>query len=152
MELNQRNRPAKKSLMRPLTILLILCCFWSCAVREPASPGPVSLNGTWIPVKQELAGMPMPASAFESYRLILTDSLYSYGSTQADQGTIRYANGKMDIYGRVGPNSGKHFTAIYKHTNGQLTICYNLAGDSYPVKFDSRDHPMFFLAVFKKNE
>jgi hypothetical protein len=47
-------------------------------------------------------------------------------------------------------NTGKHFTAIYKYENEELTICYNLAGDSYPQSFDSKGKPMYFLAVFKK--
>jgi hypothetical protein len=56
----------------------------------------------------------------------------------------------MDIYGKEGVNAGKHFTAIYKIENGQLTICYNLSGDGYPEAFETNTKPTLFLSVFKK--
>ena len=75
----------------------------------------------------------------------------------ADKGEVTYNNGKMDIYGKEGVNAGKHFTAIYKYENlpaggagGQLTICYNLMGDSYPEAFETKSKPVLFLSVFKK--
>ena len=57
----------------------------------------------------------------------------------------------MDIYGKEGVNSGKHFTAIYKFEEGLLTICYNLSGDRYPEAFETKGKPMYFLSVFKRN-
>ena len=56
----------------------------------------------------------------------------------------------MDIYGKEGVNTGKHFTAIYQFENGKLTVCYNLSGDSYPETFETKGKPMFFLSVFNK--
>jgi hypothetical protein len=56
----------------------------------------------------------------------------------------------MDIYGREGVNAGKHFTCIYKYENEELTVCYNLKGDSYPQAFETKDKPLFFLSAFKK--
>ena len=56
----------------------------------------------------------------------------------------------MDIYGKEGINAGKHFTAIYKYQNNQLTICYNLKGDSYPTAFETSAGPTLFLSVFQK--
>jgi uncharacterized protein (TIGR03067 family) len=56
----------------------------------------------------------------------------------------------MDIYGKEGVNNGKHYTAIYKLENGQLSICYNLKGDSYPGSFDTKGKPLFFISVFRK--
>jgi hypothetical protein len=47
-------------------------------------------------------------------------------------------------------HTGKHFTAIYKYENEQLTICYNLSGDSYPETFETKGKPMYFLSIFKK--
>ncbi len=57
----------------------------------------------------------------------------------------------MDIYGKEGVNTGKHFTAIYKIENGQLTICYNLLGNIYPEAFETKGKPMYFLSLFKKD-
>jgi len=56
----------------------------------------------------------------------------------------------MDVYGREGVNAGKHFTSIYKLENEQLSVCYNLGGDSYPESFDTKGKPKYFLAVFKR--
>ena len=88
-----------------------------------------TLNGTWIPVKQEMGGKEFPKAAFENYKLVISeDTLYNYGN---DMGSLKYDEGKMDIYGHKGPNKGKHITAIYKFEDDQLTICYNLAGDGF---------------------
>jgi hypothetical protein len=46
---------------------------------------------------------------------------------------------------------GKHFTALYKLDNNQLTIVYNLKGDSYPLDFETKSKPTLFLSVFKKD-
>ena len=109
-----------------------------------------NLNGTWIPVKQEIGGRDLPAAAFEKYKLIMTDSIYIYSVVDQDKGVIKYSNGKMDIYGKEGPNAGKHYTAIYKLEKGQLIICYNLAGDSYPEGCDTKVKPTLFLSVYNK--
>ena len=58
----------------------------------------------------------------------------------------------MDIYGEEGVNAGRHFTAIYKYENEELYICYNLKGDSCPGTFETKDKPLFFLSVFKKEQ
>jgi uncharacterized protein (TIGR03067 family) len=108
------------------------------------------LNGTWIPVKQEMGGGPLPAAAYQNYKLTINDSIYTYGTAETDRGMISYGTKKMDIYGRAGVNAGKHYTAIYKLENGELTICYNLSGKGYPGTFDSKGQSLYFLSVFKK--
>ncbi len=108
------------------------------------------LNGTWIPVRQEMAGKDLPKAAFENYKLAISDdTVYNYGN---DTGTLSYNDGKMDIYGHKGPNQGKHITAIYKIGDDQLTICYNLTGDSYPNDYETKSRPMLFLSVYKKGQ
>jgi uncharacterized protein (TIGR03067 family) len=108
------------------------------------------LNGTWLPVKQEFSGTVMPKTAYETHKLIMTDSNYTFYAESVDKGVVKYSNGKMDIYGKEGVNNGKHFTAIYKIENGELIICYNLLGTSYPETYGTKDKPMFFMSVFKK--
>jgi hypothetical protein len=56
----------------------------------------------------------------------------------------------MDIYGKDGVNAGKHFTALYKYEEDQLTVIYNLSDDSYPVSFDTKGKTSLFLSVYKK--
>ncbi len=108
------------------------------------------LNGTWVPVQQELAGKQLPAAAFEKQKLVISNNAYTFTAESVDKGELKYGDGKMDIYGKEGVNTGKHFTAIYKLEQGQLTICYNLAGDSYPGTFESKSKPTLFLSVFRK--
>lgn len=110
------------------------------------------LNGTWIPVKQELGGTSLPAAAFEKQRLIISDSMYTVIAESTDKGTVKYNGNKMDIYGKDGVNAGKHFTAIYKYENEQLSICYNLSGGTYPETFDTKGKPLFFLSLFKREK
>ena len=107
-------------------------------------------NGTWTPIKQEIGGTILPNTAFSNQRLILTDSTYTVEAESIDKGTVKYDGDKMDIFGKEGVNAGKHFTAIYKFENEQLTICYNLQGDGYPESFGTNGKPMFFLSVFRK--
>jgi uncharacterized protein (TIGR03067 family) len=111
---------------------------------------PDDLTGTWIPVKQEINGVAMPKAVFENQKLVLTDSTYTFSAESVDKGIVKYNGDKMDIYGKEGVNTGKHFAAIYKLENDELTICYNLSGDSYPESFETKGKPKFFLSVFKK--
>jgi uncharacterized protein (TIGR03067 family) len=111
------------------------------------------LNGTWIPVKQEIGGKELPKAVYEKQKLVIVDSNYILSAESVDKGVVKYGDGdKMDIYGKEGVNTGKHFTAIYKFENEQLTICYNLAGDSYPDGFETKSKPTLFLSVFTKQQ
>jgi len=103
-----------------------------------------------VPINEEMGGTLFPKAAFEKQRLILSDSNYTLIAESIDKGVVKYRDNKMDIYGKDGVNAGKHFTAIYKLENEQLTVCYNLAGNNYPEAFDTKGKPMYFLAVFKK--
>ncbi|MGZ3905028.1 MAG: hypothetical protein ACXVC6_15105 [Bacteroidia bacterium] len=135
--------------MKQNLFLLLLClCFAGFAQKQ--KPIRFTLNGSWTPVKQEMGGKELPKTVFEKQKLVMIDSSYTVKAESIDKGIARYKNGKMDIYGHDGVNKGKHFTAIYKQEKGFLYICYNLAGDSYPKNYESKDHPMFFLSVFKR--
>lgn len=135
--------------MRLLTFILLLFTFFSCAPAKKASQTSNILNGTWVPVKQELGGKELPAVVFEKQKLIMSDSTYTVIAESIDKGLVKYNDTKIDIYGTEGVNTGKHFTAIYKLENGQLTVCYNLLGDSYLETLESKGKPMYFLSVFK---
>lgn len=108
------------------------------------------LNGNWIPVQEEIGGTAIPANSFQGQKLVLSDSNYTFNAESVDKGVVRCSGNKMDIYGKEGVNSGKHFTAIYKLENDQLTICYNLSGDGYPEAFVTKGNSNLFLSVFKK--
>lgn len=136
--------------MKQLSILFIICLVIGCTGTKNAASKPNKLNGSWVPVKQEIGGSVLPNIAFAKQRLVINDSTYTLTAESVDKGIVKYTGTKMDIYGRDGVNKGRHFTAIYKYENEELTICYNLAGDSYPETFETKGKRLFFLCIFKK--
>src|SRR5262245_34379083 len=136
--------------MKNILLSALILLFAACNTPKHASSAASKLNGSWTPVKEEFGGNSVPPASFQTQKLIVNDSTYSFTAESVDKGVVRYDGDKMDIYGREGVNSGKHFTARYKLENDQLSICYNLAGDAYPESFDTKGKPKYFLAVFKK--
>lgn len=137
--------------MRVVSFIFLLALSIGCSSSKKTTQQPNHFNGTWLPVKQEFSGAAMPPSVYAKQKLIISDSTYTVVAESVDKGVIKYSgDNKMDIYGKEGPNAGKHFTAIYKYENEELTVCYNLAGNSYPESFDTKGKPMFFMSVFKR--
>lgn len=136
--------------MRSILLLCLLAAGVGCSSSKHVKMKPNELNGTWKPVKQEIAGKQLPAVAFEKQKLIISDNKYTVVAESVDKGEVTFKDGKMDIYGKEGVNAGKHFTAIYEYKNGELTVCYNLSGDSYPTAFETSSQPMLFLSVFHR--
>jgi len=133
------------------TFAVLFLIILSSSIHSHAQTG--SLDGTWMPTKQEFAGQVFPASVYQKQILVIKDNTYTVTAESVDKGEVKYGEGnKMDIYGKDGVNAGKHFTAIYKYENGLLTICYNLAGDAYPESFETKPKTLLFLSVFKKAE
>jgi len=127
-----------------LQLLLTLITFTMTSITA------TRLDGTWIPVKQEIGGTILPSTAFEKQKLIISDSNYTFVAESVDKGVVKYQDDKMDIYGKEGVNIGKHFTARYKYDKDELTVCYNLSGDSYPENFETQGKHNLFLCVFKR--
>lgn len=92
----------------------------------------------------------MPASFYVNQKLVIDDTLYTMNAESVDKGFVKTIGNKLDIWGRDGVNAGKHFTGIYKREKGELTVCYNLAGDSYPESFSTEGKSLYFLSVFKR--
>jgi len=132
-------------LILPVLMLIISCT--ATQNRHPYS----QLNGNWTPVKQEMGGKELPENYFRTQKLIIQDTVYSLTAESVDTGTLTYKNGQMDIYGKEGVNKNKHFTALYKLEGKQLTIVYNLKGDSYPSAFETKSNPALFLSVYQKD-
>ncbi len=138
--------------MKQLFILTLICLTFGCATTKKSLISSNILNGTWTPIKQEIGGKDLPTVVFQTQKLIINDSTYTLSAESVDKGTLNYKGGQMDIYGKEGVNANKHFTAIYNLDNDQLTICYDLKGDSYPTKFETKSKPTLFLSVFKKDQ
>ena len=132
-----------------LSLLILGICFIS---AKNASMPSGKLDGSWVPVRQEMAGKALQKDDFANQKLMISDSNYTFTAESVDKGVLKYGDGKMDIYGREGVNRGRHFTALYKYENGELAICYNMAGDTYPEGFETKGKRLFFLSVFKKEE
>jgi uncharacterized protein (TIGR03067 family) len=149
---NQKAMQANKSMqMHQLVCLLFIGFCVGCSSAKKATGIPTFLNGSWTPIKQEIGGTPLPKAVFEKQKLVISDSIYTLTAESVDKGILKVSDNKMDIYGREGINKGKHFAAIYKMENGELTICYNLSGLSYPETYETKGKPLFFLSVFKKD-
>ena len=144
--------------MRLITFISLFVFGINCTSTKNATIQSNKLNGTWVPIQQEMGGTSLPKAVFESQKLIISDSTYTFIAESIDKGVVKYRDDKMDIYGKEGVNTGKHFTAIYKYENlptgqagEQLTICYNLSGNGYPEAFETKGKPMYLLSVFKKS-
>ncbi len=131
------------------TLFMLLTFVIACTGPKHAGSSKI-YNGTWIPFSEEFGGKQIPKASFETQKLVINDTDYTFTAESIDKGIVKRNGDKMDIYGKIGVNAGKHFTALCKMENGELTICYNLAGDSYPENFDTRSKPAFFLCMYKK--
>ena len=56
------------------------------------------LNGTWVPVQQKLVAQYFQKQPSKNKRLSLTIAIITAESV--DKGVVKYANNKMDIYGK----------------------------------------------------
>lgn len=137
--------------MRTILLLALAIVLLGCSATKTGSKNRWPLNGNWIPIQQEMGGKALPANYFKTQKLVIQDSTYTLSAESVDKGILRYQNGQMDIYGKEGVNQGKHFPALYKMENNQLTIIYNLKGDGYPSGFETKSSPLLFLSVFKKD-
>lgn len=133
---------------------IIVFCFIiliaACTGPKQTINTPNPLDGDWVPQRQEIGGRALPPAAFAGQLLTMHDSSYTLVAESIDKGVARINGNKMDIYGREGVNKGKHFSALYQLLNGELTICYNLAGTGYPDSLSTRGKPLYFLSVFRK--
>ncbi len=136
--------------MRSLLFMCIVLTMLGCAGNNNISRKVNTLNGAWLPIRQEMGGKPLPSIIYEKQQLVINGLQFTLTAESIDKGDLQYKDGKMDIYGRVGVNAGKHFMAIYTLEKDQLTICYNLAGNSYPTSFETKAGTILFLAVYKK--
>lgn len=142
-----------KKHLTPLFCCALICaiCFaFGCTGGKQAGSKSRLYDGTWVPVAEEIGGTALPPAAFATQKLEIVGNAYTMTAESVDKGELKYDGDKMDIYGKEGVNAGKHFMALYKFENEQLTICYNLKGDSYPTAFATKGQPLFFMATFKK--
>jgi len=112
-----------------------------------------ALNGTWIPIDGELAGLPFPETVLRTLTLTVKDGKYTVDAAgKLDKGTVRnYPNDSprgMDITGVEGPNAGKTFPAIYDLSGDTLRVCYDLGGVARPTAFRTAPGTQQFLVTY----
>ena len=103
--------------MRNSILLFVIICIISCAGSKNSTGNGHQLNGSWVAVFQEFGGNPLPATAYDNQKLIISDSNFTVIAESVDKGTVKVSSNQLDIFGKEGVNKGKHFTAIFKLEN-----------------------------------
>src|SRR5712671_694551 len=117
-----------------LSILLLAVLFAAVATTLAAekSADAKNIQGTWLPVKGELAGQPMADEVLKTITLQLNGGKYEVTAENVDKGTYTLDSAAkpkiIDITGAEGPNAGKKIPAIYELNGDTLRICYGLGG------------------------
>ena len=115
------------------------------------------IHGTWIPVKAELGGQPLPEAVLKTITLKLNGGKYDVSVAGApDKGTYTLdvsSNPKsMVIKGTDGPNKGKTIPAIYELETDELRICYDLSGNQRPAGFKSIAGTRLYLVTYHRKK
>ena len=144
-----------------MKIAILLCAFSlaavvTCLAGENTGDAR-NIEGTWLPVKAELAGQQMSDATLKSIRYLkLTGGKYEVLAESLDKGDYTIdpaAKPKViDIAGVEGPNAGKNIPAIYEFDGDRLTICYGLGGTKRPTEFKTEKGTMNFLITYKRKK
>jgi uncharacterized protein (TIGR03067 family) len=116
-----------------------------------------AIQGTWHPVKAELAGQPLPESVLKVISLKLHDGKYAVlvganpdSGIYALDATVKPRG--MTVTGTAGPNIGKTFPAIYELKGDTLTICYDLSGAKRPTEFKTVTATKLYLVTYVRQK
>jgi uncharacterized protein (TIGR03067 family) len=141
--------------MKSIAVLIVLLVASSglCAAPEPNTKSP--LNGTWAPQSAVMAGKAFPDEARKLIRLFLRNGTYAVNeANRIDEGTYTIDETKspktIKFVGTNGSNKGKTILGIYELDRGKgtLRICYDMSGEAYPAKFESKPDTQLFLATY----
>jgi len=117
-----------------------------------------ALQGSWVPIKAELGGQPLPEDVLKTITLKLTNHEYevTISGEQSDYGTWTIdtsANPKaMTIVGTKGPNTGKTFPCIYEVKGDTFRICYDLSGAKRPAEFKTAAGTKLYLVTYNRKK
>ena len=114
-----------------------------------------AVQGSWMPAKAELAGLPLPAAVLKSISLKLDDGKYEVlVGENTDKGTYMIDSTTkpkgMSVTGTEGPNKDKTFPAIYELQGDTLRICYDLSGAKTPTEFKSVAGTKLYLVTYTR--
>jgi hypothetical protein len=98
-----------------------------------------ALQGTWLPIKAELAGQAMPDVA-----------------GKIDKGTCKQDPAakpkRLTIQGTEGPNAGKTFLCIYELDGDTFRVCYDLSGMKHPDDFVTTKGTLLYLVTYARKK
>lgn len=145
--------------MLNMQIKTILClCFviaisWNAHAAD--SPDAKALQGTWVPVKADLGGRPLPDAVLKGITLKMDKGTYDVTADGTpDKGTYTLDASTqpkaITITGTNGPNQSKTFPAIYELKGETLRICYDLSGTKRPTTFESVPGTRLYLVTYQR--
>ena len=141
--------------------LLCACVFSVTALAAVAAQEPddeKAMQGTWTPVKAELAGKPTPDAELKTIVLKITGGKYEVSvAGQLDRGTCMLDTAAkpkgMTLTGTDGPNLGRTFRCIYEINGDTLRVCYDLSGKKAPTEFATvAGTPLYLVTYMSKKE
>lgn len=157
--------PVTKSFAISLAFLLVLAGGIALA-EDKAKPTPEELNkadlekltGAWVVAKAEAGGMELPKELLAAIVLTIDGEKYKVEGIPegTDTGTVAIDATKdvkeMTIVSKRDPKEEKVIKTIYKFDDDQLTVCYNLAGDSFPKEFKTTANSPQLLITYERKK
>jgi uncharacterized protein (TIGR03067 family) len=113
------------------------------------------IEGTWLPLKAELAGEHAPDMALAKMRLVISAGSYAvhFGGEVTDSGsyTLRIAEGfrTITLASLCGANAGRTIPSIYQLTGDRLRVCYGLDG-VMPFSFSAPVGSRCYLVSYRR--
>jgi uncharacterized protein (TIGR03067 family) len=112
------------------------------------------LEGAWVPVAASVAGQELLVAELRVKYLVLDGHDYSIidrSNQIVDSGEYLVNESAsprtIDIVGRDGPNAGRSMLAIFELKDDQLTVCYDLDGDSRPENMQVQEEDQLLLSI-----
>ena len=145
--------------MKHLFCTLLAVAFAQTLSAADGSNDAKSLQGTWTPIKAELAAQPMPDVVLKTITLKIGDGDYTVtvaGEAAPDQGTWTIDPAatpkRLTISSVKGPNAGKTLLAIYELDGDTLRVCYDLSGMERPAEFKTAAGSQLYLVTYTRQK
>jgi uncharacterized protein (TIGR03067 family) len=136
----------------------ILCAgLFVCGANSADKKETDNFDGTWVPIKAELAGTEFPEEIRKQIKLEIKGDNYTVTiGKMTDKGTSKInAKAKpkeVDITSTEGANKGKTFLAIYELDGDMLKVCYDLSGKERPKEFKTMPNTQLYLVTYKREK
>ena len=123
----------------------------------PAPTDAMTVQGTWLPIKAELAGQAMPNAVLKTIVLKLAGDKYEVSvAGKIDKGTCTQdpttKPKRLTIQGTEGPNAGKTFLCIYELEGDTFRVCYDLSGMKHPEEFVTAKGTSLYLVTYARKK